>query len=431
MKPKNQLITMSAVCATFATAPVLQADEPAVDARLRALEHELMSLRQELSAEKAANARAALQRPTDFVAGEYVAPAVVEDPVDRDEIFVQTKQSPVTELKLRGRMHYQFGYANADDYSDFHTFEWRRVRLGVEGKLLDDWSFSIMSNILPELTQNYLHSAYIKYNGFDWTTISFEKERPRFGAELKTSSSKIKTVERSLLSNRLDPGQTTGLALYGDVGLFNWQVGAYNGEIGDQRSSEITDLGNPGVPEYLFNASIGVDLSEPLGVDELSVRLDYMNNQDDDGLTGLFLAEEAWAASVAFSHGRFSLLAEYAHADFHTGGDLNGFYLIPSFMLTDKLEAVMRYEYIQADGGIGLGHQSRYARRVVASDPDVPIGASVRGEDYWAVYGGLNYYINKSVKFMFGVEYAELDDIIGGGSSMDVFSGFGAVRLEF
>ena len=43
----------------------------------------------------------------------------------------------------------------------------------------------------------------------------------------------------------------------------------------------------------------------------------------------------------------------------------------------------------------------------------------------------MNYYINKSLKFMFGVEYAELDDISGSRDSIDTVTGFGAIRLEF
>ncbi len=407
----------------------LQADEPATEARLRALEHELRQLRTQLADQQQPAAPA--KRPTDFVAGEYLPPDPIVDPVDSDDVFVTPKQSAVTELKLRGRMHYQFGYSDASDYSDFHTFEWRRVRLGVDGKLLDNWKFHIMANLLPDSSSTNLDSAYIQYNGLDWTTISFEKLRPRFGYELNTSSSKIKTVERTNLSNYMDPGKITGASLSGDFGILDWQVGAYNGEIGDQRSSEETDLGNEGVPEYLLNASIGLDLSENIGLDTFALRFDYINSNDDDGINQRFGPEEAFAASLALGNGPFNLVAEYVQADTHSGGDLWGFYIMPTLMLTDKLEAVLRYEYMEGDDGALIRHQSRYARRVVASDPGVPSAGGVRGEEYWAVYGGLNYYINKSLKLMFGVEYAELEDLDGYTGTFDTVTGFGAVRLEF
>ena len=420
---RNYLLSASAVCLTLGSALSLQADEPATDARLRALEHELSILRQELSAEKASKA----QRPTDFVAGEYV-PEPMIDPVDRDDVFVTPKQSAVTELKVRGRMHYQFGYASADDYGDFHTHELRRLRLGVSGKLLDDWSFELVGNIKE--SGSALEDAYIRYNGLDWTTISFEHLRPRFGAELNTSSSKIKTVERSNISNHFDPGKITGVSLSGDYGIFDYQIGAYNGESGDQRTSERTLNGNEGVPEYLLNASVGLDFSEQVGLDQLTFRFDYIDNADDDGINQNFGSESAWAASVSLASGNFSLMAEYIHAELFGGGEVDGFYILPSVMLTDKLEAVLRYENMEADSGGSIRHQSRYARRVVASDPGIG-SAGARGEDYWALYGGVNYYINKSLKLMFGVEYAELDDISGRSDSIDTITGFGAVRLEF
>jgi phosphate-selective porin len=404
----------------------LQADEPATDARLRALEHELSILRQELSSERSTNSQA--KRPTDYVAGEYVAPPM--DPVDRDDVFVAPKQSAVTELKVRGRLHYQFGYAGSDDYSDFSTLEWRRLRLGVSGKILDDWSFEIVGRVQTTDSATKLEDAYLRYNGLDWTTISFEHLRPRFGAELNTSSSKIKTVERSNISNSFDPGKITGLSFAGDYGIFDYQLGAYNGESGDQRSSERTNLGNEGVPEYLLNASIGLDFSENVGLDQLAFRLDYIDNSDDDGIDQVFGPENAWAASVSLASGPFSFVAEYVQAELFNGSELSGFYLMPSVRLSDKLEAVLRYETMEGDDGGTIRHQSRYARRVVASNPGVP-SAGVRGEDYWALYGGVNYYVNKSLKLMFGVEYAELDDIAGSNGSLDTITGYGAVRLEF
>ncbi len=413
---------------TFGGILSLHASDPATDARLRALQHELNTLRAELAAEKASRAM-----PTDYVAGEDVLPAeALIDPLDSDEVFVTPKQSPVTELKLRGRMQYQFGYSDADDYSDFSTFEWRRVRLGIDGKLLDNWSFHLMANLLPDAGSTDLDSSYLRYNGLDWTTISFEKLRPRFGAELNTSSSQIKTVERSLLSNTFDPGKITGMSLASDFGLFDVQIGAYNGEIGDQRSSERTFNGKGGVPEYLLNASAGLDLAEVVGLDTAAIRVDYIDNNDDDGINQPFAApKDAWAASLSLGAGPFSFVAEYIDGDLHNGGEISGFYLMPSVMFSDKLEGVLRYERIEGDDGGTLRYQSRYARRVVASDPGVPGAGSVRGEEYWSLYGGLNYYINKSVKLMFGVEYAELDDILSEGDSLDTLTAFSAVRLEF
>ena len=87
-------------------------------------------------------------------------------------------------------------------------------------------------------------------------------------------------------------------------------------------------------------------------------------------------------------------------------------------------------ENIEAEDGATIRHQSRYARRNVASDVGTTSLGSIRGEEYWAVYGGLNYYINKSVKLMFGAEYADLDDT-NTGDSISAITGFSALRLEF
>lgn len=406
LKPAAIAVALTAMASGFASA-----SDPALQARIENLEKELNSLKEALSAQQES------ENVTSKVAGggPAILPPMVDSAGDDGSVFVTPKGSAVTDLKLRGRMHTQLGYSSGDgDFSDYNTLELRRIRFGVQGKLLDDWSFEIMANFL---SSDPLHSAYIQYNGWDWGTFEVLKDRPMFGAELKTSSSKIKTVERSLLSNTFEPGQISGANLHGSAGIVNWYLGGFNGEVGRNTSNTAS--------KYLISASLGVDLGETIGADRFNLRLDYIHNSDDlnvashrtsDGLA----FEDAFAASIDLGLGNFNLVAEYMKGDTHSGGDVSGFYVMPSFMITDKLEGVLRGEWVEGDDAL-LGHQSRYASRITPKPG--------RGDEYWAVYGGLNYYINKSVKLMLGVEFAELDQ--PGGDSIETISGWSALRVEF
>ncbi|MEM9621055.1 MAG: hypothetical protein AAF993_05350, partial [Pseudomonadota bacterium] len=82
-----------------------------------------------------------------------------------------------------------------------------------------------------------------------------------------------------------------------------------------------------------------------------------------------------------------------------------GIVLLPTYTIVpDKLEAAFRYQWAHsgADTGVPRSSSSRGIRRVARKEG---LGTG-NGEDYHAVYAGLNYYIaGDNVKLMTGVEY--------------------------
>jgi phosphate-selective porin OprO/OprP len=68
---------------------------------------------------------------------------------------------------------------------------------------------------------------------------------------------------------------------------------------------------------------------------------------------------------------------------------------------------VGRYQYAASEAEDGVRLQSRYER-------EAPELASQYGDNYHAVYAGLNYYIcDHNLKLMAGVEYATMDQDTG------------------
>jgi phosphate-selective porin OprO/OprP len=105
------------------------------------------------------------------------------------------------------------------------------------------------------------------------------------------------------------------------------------------------------------------------------------------------------------------------------GVETSGFYVMPSVMLSEKLQGVVRVEMAESDKSTGLRAASRYTRRVDSlatvetenADGTVTVFDPQRGDEYQAVYVGVNYYLKgDGNKLMLGLESAELDNTKSG-----------------
>ena len=356
--------------------------------------------------------------------------------------FATPTSKYVEELKIRGRIHYQFGYVNADSAEDYATHELRRVRLGVSGKLAQDWKFKIEMNVLPggaDLDNGYI--AWAKYDAFQ---PHFGMYKPRFGFEDTTSSNKILTIERSLLSNQLATDDITGAWVEGELGIVNYNLGFYNGEQGVRNTESNA---NGGGTDFLYAASLGLNIAKVCSFfDTFEIRGDYrhssgFDNGDSFGFGGY---DNSVSGSINLEVGRCGLWGEYLFGDDSrddVGGSLQGFTVLPSFyLIPKKLQLVYRYQYAESDydpiSGTGLNvplrSQSRYERRVHADNPEDAARLSFFGDEYQAHYVGLNYYINgHDLKLMLGAEYAELKNPLPGVDGNETLSVIGAIRFAF
>ncbi|MDO8541808.1 MAG: porin [Opitutaceae bacterium] len=110
--------------------------------------------------------------------------------------------------------------------------------------------------------------------------------------------------------------------------------------------------------------------------------------------------------------GRFGLLAEYLTADVQRGratpgnGDAwpRGFFIQPSFLLTDTVEAVVRYQWLDSD------HRGLTLADVVRSAP-----GGVVMDKFTEWYGGLNWYLRAlDLRLQLGGIYGETKDTVAG-----------------
>ncbi len=330
----------------------------------------------------------------------------------------KNKENPfVQEIDLFGRLQWQYGYVdgedvNGDDFTeDLSTY--RRSRVGGKIKFLDYFTLKTNINVVSD---NRFRGRDLDwgYQSFDEAKLTFDlgkavgeigplesvkvtygRQKVKAGKEVHTSSKKIKTVERSALSNMIFPDRATGLLVETKSGGWKGALGVYSNE----GSDFIADW-DQGVTAY---ASTSFEVN---GGDE--VLLDFYTNLDNEN-TDAF--GNKWAVSAAYTmeRGRFGLVTNLIAAE---ADDLYyGLIVLPTYELVeDKIELVGRLTYARAEGTDNLQLNSRFVR----SGNHGGAVNSGRGDEHYSAYAGLNFYLHgDKSKIMTGIEYDNLDTSAG------------------
>jgi len=345
----------------------------------------------------------------------------------------KNKENPIIqEFALQGRIQLQYAYGDSDQ-GDFSTadrpeevtwgdeVEVRRWRLGFKSKLFNQFKLDGQIDINPDWDPfyNQIYDLRLFWEPTKNLSIGVGKRKANmFGLEHGTSSTKILTVERSLLSNALFADELVGAWV--DIKAGNWMFGA--GGYGASEDPEF-DTFQAGA---LVQVSVGYDYSEAVGADSAFTKLEYQYSSDEENSGGAASFEHALSLNSTYENGRFGFYSDILGATgFGTQGDVFGVIFMPAYYIVeDKLQAVLRYQYAHGDND-GVRLQSRYERLA----PDLTDGG--RGEHYNAVYAGLNYYLyGHKLKFMTGIEYHNMDGG-GDGGDYDGFTWSAAFRMYF
>ena len=334
-------------------------------------------------------------------------PKLYKDP---DNPFIQ-------EISLIGRYQYQFGAVDSSqgDWDRGHT---RRWRAGAKIKFLQDFELAGSININDDFEPFYnsIEEMHVTWKQSDAFHLKVGKQKPPFTYEWSTSSKRILTFERSLLVNQVLPNKSTGISASGESGKWSYHVGGY-------LAGRDAEFGNDDEGEF-YMASIGYDLSDSFSsFDSVQWRLDYFHNEGDPGSGGPKAYDDALSTSIAFANDDYGLVADLIYA-WGDSPDAYGLVLLGHYNFTEQLQLVARYQYANSSDD-GLRAQRRYERQVGLADGG-------RGDEYHAIYAGLNYYLNEhKCKLMAGVEYADLEDDEGDGGDYDGFTYFAGLRLYY
>jgi phosphate-selective porin OprO and OprP len=361
------------------------------------------------------------------------------------ELYKNDDNQTLQEFKLQGRLHVQtiFGESNDDsfntsDYKDAgnnesvwgNDFEARRARFGFKSKWFQKFKFDGLINVDVDGKDNSdsntyykdLYELHLTYAPSDAFNLGFGKAKVKFTREQETSSNNILTLERSLLSNTLFPGELTGVWTSGKgiKGGWLYELGIY----GNDRQREFTD-GDGG---EIILAKVGYDYAEKFGFDTAVASIHYMNNSEPgykpdntpEYNTG---TSPNFGSSIAITNeitqGRFGIMSDIV---FGSGdgdqSDVMGISVIPSYFIADGLQLVGRLQVGTSSDADDLRVPSRYERLATGDS---------KGNTYTSVYAGLNYYIHgNQLKLMNGIEYTHL-----GGGDYDGYTIMSGLRFSF
>ena len=353
---------------------------------------------------------------------EAVAPKKEESIYDKIwglATLYEDKSNPfLQKLALTGRYHGQYYMVDDGDSSD-NDWENRRIRVGLKGDFLQDFSFNVQVDLNPDVNPTYtgLTDAYVEWKPSKAFRLRVGKQAVEYTYEGSTSSNEILTIERSIITSTVwpSPEYITGAVASGSVGNWVYAVGGFAGDL-EKEFSQFD--GGAGIL-----AKIGYDFSGAVGLDKALLVAGYFYNDGDSGNTALRKFSNTGSLSLQLAQGRVGLVTDFLAAEgLGTQPDVFGFLVMPYFNLTEKLQAVLRYTYANSDGDNGLSLASRYEQKL----------ESGKGDEHQAIYGGLTYrFYGDKLKVMSGVEYSDMKDSAHDGGSFNGWTWVSAVRLSF
>ena len=332
-------------------------------------------------------------------------------------VTFSAKGKETVKLRFNGRMHFQYdsldSEVNGADVASTNHFYFRRLRLGVKATHEN----GLFAETVVDFAEDGLSidKAVVGYEFNDAFTGMVGYQKVPFGFQETTSSSKIKTIERSaanrFFAGDIDfAGRHTGLHAKGNLGGgFSYAAAIVNAAQGEgsrllgtaQASNDLAAFGR--VQWSGNDLTLGVDVGHQSNNDVIKIDLTPLNDDDD-----VFAPQDvtAFTAYANYKFEGFDILGEYFSADMDDQEDAAGYSLRVAYKF-DKFEPVFRYSHLKNDTFVIDADE---LIRRAPSD-----GASATGGDNEidSHYFGLNYYYNKAVSLMVGYEMAETDSDTG------------------
>lgn len=410
---------------------------------------------------------AAMLAGGSLVAGDY-GKAIIDDKVPIEpwtfcDIFdmstlYESDSGFIREIALNGRYHgQQISQSEEIDgtlKNGYHNWQHRRFRLGMDIAFAGDVTLKTSANISNGsgsghgLTRGPFFDNWDEFY-LDWEPdgaglkyIQVGKQKQHITREYTESSKRILTVERAPITNEVADQKPWGIAVgFEAFGLEHeiggWITGAYAAGFGEWGNYEQSR----GSATYRVSAPI-------TDATELFFDYAYVNNSSGDVSSGGshvavdFAAnyEHTIAIGTESEWGRLGLVTDLifaanrefegdsgwaGEADIASGNDTWGLVIMPYYDITEKLQFVFRYAYMQS------GEQQRTQRFSEVAGDDNYDFYRLNVENYHTIYTGLNYYIcDHNLKVMFGHEYAT-GDLYGAPGDVDSSTWMAAIRTYF
>jgi len=329
------------------------------------------------------------------------------------------------QMNIRGRLMLDYNNLDDDDDTiDVDATETRRARIGIQGKMWDDFKYKYEADFANNDVS--IKDALIAYTGGPVDVTVGQFSTAAFMEEYE--SSRFTTfIERAGFSGAFGADRAVGIQLSDSIGNFVWNASYNRGNISDDDDNEMKQL-------YASGHFFGVNDNSHYHIgasvrDRSAGDTDFRYRQRPQNAhlsptrfvnTGRIAdGDRYYGLELGGSVGSLGLKAEYGqlNADLVAGGDadFSGGYVEASYWLTGESVSA---SYDGGDGGIGrpkvkapFGDQGHGAWQIATryETLDLNDGAVTGGEqDAWTI--GLNWWLNKYTRISANFSRTEVDN---------------------
>jgi len=336
-------------------------------------------------------------------------------------------------LRLGGRVHADAAWFSDDSddvlNDDSRDAEFRRARLFVSGKVLEDWRYRFEYDFAAD--DDYrIKAAWVGYNGFKPFTIRAGNVLEPFSLEAMTSSNNITFMERAL-PKAFTQNYKLGILMntYGDnwtaaAGLFdgNIQNGSNDGwgvaarVTGAPVRSKRRLLHIGAALEYREPDEVNYSTRPEANLADRLTRTGTLHDVDNTITAGL---------ESAAVYNSFSLQGEYMQVSVERNKqrsepDFSGWYVYGSWFATGE------YRRYNAKKGAfkQIRPKSRYgALEIAARYSEIDLeDENITGGEEDNITLGVNWYLNRNIRFMANHIWVDTDpDRNGNSESPNIF----------
>jgi phosphate-selective porin OprO/OprP len=323
----------------------------------------------------------------------------------------------VQQVLFSGRYQHEFAAIDADQ-GDLDEWNVRRMRLGPRVTLFRTFTLHAEIEVNPQEHDPFyvrFTDAYLQWNKSSRLVLTFGKQGVPFTIDGSTSSKELLTIDRSNLANNIWFPQEymPGVSVSGRNAQWVYRGGVYSAGAMNREFGEFSG-------DYFTLALLGYDFAKALGSKEAVLTGNYVYQHPDSDNTFTRQLEHVVSLHLKFEADKWGLRADLSDAQGYLGqSDMWALMTMPFFNVTDKLQAVGRYTYIDSADANGIRFGT-YESRVV---PD-------RGDEYNELYLGANYYFyGHKLKLQTGLQWADMNDRASDGGEYSGVSWTTGVRI--
>jgi hypothetical protein len=330
-------------------------------------------------------------------------------------------------LSISGRLQVQYAGLGTDiegaatQPASTEHFFLRRMYLGVKANLGNGWS----STFNYDFAGTTFDQAFISWRQSDAFTVDVGFRKVPFGLEeWYISSGSLKAIERSPVTRYFvesNNGRRLGAGSYRigvfaggklDSGLF-YNAAITNPERNEDGTAGVTSVGNStnNNPAYWGNLGFSKKIGEATTY-TVAGSVGFLPDQGGPSNTGLGKGDDLTVYSLwgTVAHGPFELAGEYFLSNDRHGVSAtqdskgNGFWIQPSYKISDMFEATVRYTGVYAGRrGVNLSDGIRSA----------PSGGTMKEMNEW-YFGGTFFFRGNDAKLQIGYIHGEAKDTVTG-----------------